>query len=152
MNYISENDVTSSGYLVGLNDGISYYDTFILDDNLRTAWLDADTNGFGYNEWIQINFDQTYLVNGIQIYSGVHSNYEFLHRNNRIKDIEIVFSDGTSFEKTLADTSPQEYNIIEFEESVATESIRFVIKSVYPADYPDATCWDDTAISEIILY
>lgn len=156
MSYISKDNVSSSGYLVEQDGSPIYYDTNILDGDLYNVWFEADKNGFGYNEWVQIDFDEIYLVNGVKIYSGVHSNYEYLHRNNRIETIEIVFSDGTSFEKVLEDTDVGDYNKIDFTqdlgESVATKSIRFVIKSVYPADYPDATCWDDTGISEIILY
>lgn len=154
MDYIRDSDVTSSGYLEAENYGVSssYYPFYVIDGDLHNAWLDNDANGFGYNEWVQIKFDQTYIVNGIQIYSGYHKNEEILHRNNRIKDIEIVFSDGSSLMQTLEDKPVGEYNIIELDESVATKSVKFIIKSVYPADYPYAVCWDDTGISEIILY
>ncbi len=138
----------ASSYLVEYFDetGIIMHNAELtLDGDVSTAWAeDVELEGAG--EWLQYVFDDSYTINGIEIYGGYGKNETQYYKNNRLKDIKIYFSDGTVIEYTLSDDYGV-FHIIELDAEVISEYVKIEIVSVYKGN-----TYDDTCISEVAFY
>ena len=117
------------------------YNIFDNDDN--TAWVKG-TEGEGVNEWIKFEFDKEYTVNRIDIISGYSKSSDIFKANNRVKKLELLFSDSTRVNLNLKDT--MDLQQVKIEPRV-TKSIKFIIKDIYKGSK-----YEDTAISEMKLW
>jgi len=130
--------------------GTNNYDAFnVLDGNKNTAWIEG-ANGSGIGEWIQLSANSLQNVTGISLLNGYVKDKDSYEKNSRPKRIKIEFSDGISFEKTLADEDwYDEYGkqIITFDKEISTAYVKITILDVYKG-----THYDDTCISEIKLF
>lgn len=138
----------ASSYLVEYFDetGIIMHNAELtLDGDVSTAWSeDVELEGVG--EWLQYVFDDSYTINGIEIYGGYGKSETQYYKNNRLKDIKIYFSDGTVIEYTLSDDYGV-FHIIELDAEVISEYVKIEIVSVYKGN-----TYDDTCISEVAFY
>jgi hypothetical protein len=138
--------------------GYDYYPEYILDGNFETAWIEG-VDGSGKNEWIQISLPEEATVSGFYIQNGFWRREDRLAQNNRITQLRVEFSDGTSEELRLSDPvaglwreqvsggSAGLGERIVFSQSHETSYVRLVV-----IDVVRGSKWDDTAISGIQLF
>lgn len=117
----------------------------VFDSNIKTAWVEGAA-GEGLGEWIEFHADVEQAVSGMWIVNGFNKTEDLYYKNHRVKDIEIVFSDGSSLTRTVADSFEQ-YQQIPFGTTVMSKSVRVIIRSTYPGSVDYETC-----ISEIAFY
>ena len=132
---------SSSSILDDNNYGTLRYDSDnVLDTDNRTAWVEG-VGGDGIREWFQLDFDEAFLIDGIDILSGYTKSARIFKLNNRVKEAELIFSDDSKENIQFEDT--MDWQKVTFK-PVETKYIRFVIKDVYKG-----THYEDTCVSEI---
>ena len=126
-------------------EGGEYSIEAVIDKQPLTKWVPQKSDDGGIGEWVEISADSVQVVNGIEIENGYPKDREVWSKNNRVKDVTISFSDGSSIDRILQDIKePQK---VDFGGAVETSYIRITINSIYRG-----TTWNDTAISEITAY
>jgi len=117
----------------------------LLDDNLWSSWQPVRKPNGGVGQFIQLTFDAPQVVTGLEIYNGfrlVDELGDLYAMNNRIKDGELQFSDGTSMAITFEDSPVQvTFNL---PEAKTLAWVKLVVKSVYKGSR-----WNDLAVSEL---
>lgn len=134
--------VSSTSHLVEKN--FVHKEDRVIDKDISTAWVEG-VEGQGEGEEVKLVFDKSYLINGFVIHAGYHKNEKVYEKNSRPSQIEVFFSDGSSETFNLKDV--REAQEVKFSEPVETDSVSFVVRSVYPGSK-----YKDTVISEIVLY
>lgn len=134
-------DVTGTSVYSG---EYSYVPNLVRDGDLTTAWVEGAA-GQGEGESITLYFDETVRLSGIYIQAGYHKSASLYEKNSRPKEIELLFSDGTSSFFTLEDRMEQQRIVLTRPVDTASLTVRLV--SVYPG-----TTYTDTAISEIVPF
>jgi hypothetical protein len=136
--------VSSSTTLAG--DGtVSYAETNIQDHKQSTVWVEGDEAGSGLGDWVEVQFEGEIQLTSFRIWNGNYYSYDFWNRHNRIKELEVLFSDGTSQKFTLADQMVPE--LVTLDKPVKTSSAQLRIKGIY-----GGTTFNDTVISEIVFF
>ena len=136
--------VSASNTLQG-EDGVSYAESNIKDHKQSTVWVEGDTAGSGLGDWVEVQFEGEVALTGFRIWNGNYYSYDFWNRHNRIKEIEVIFSDGSAQKFTLQDQMVPE--LVEFPKPVKTSSAKLRIKGIY-----GGTTFNDTVISEVVFY
>lgn len=124
-------------------EGVSYDVKHIGDRKQSTVWVEGE-KGSGLGSWVQMDFNEAKTLSGLRIWNGNWFSADFWTRHNRMKDIEIEFSDGTKIEMTLKDEMKPED--VRFPKAVTTTSVKIRFKTVY-----SGSTFNDTCISEIQL-
>jgi len=119
--------------------------TNLLDDNLWSSWQPNRKPNGGVGQWIKLAFDGPHTVTGFEIYNGfrlIDELGDLYAMNNRIKDAELEFSDGTKMPITFEDR-PVQLNITLPEPKAGVAWVKLTVKSIYRG-----TKWNDLAMSE----
>ncbi len=127
------------------DSGVSYEATNAADSKVGSVWVEGDTAGSGLGSWIKYTFDSPKEIRSIQLWNGNWYSYDFWVRHNRVRELEIEFSDGSKQTFTLLDEKVPE--TITLPTAVTSDTIRFKIKSIYRG-----STFNDTVFSEIIVY
>lgn len=127
------------------DEGVSYAETNTTDHKQSTVWVEGDTSGSGLGDWIEYDFGAEVELTSFRIWNGNFYSYDFWNRHNRIKEVEVAFSDGTKQMITLTDEMAPE--LVTLEKPVKTSSVKFKIKAIYRG-----TTFNDTVVSEIVFY
>lgn len=124
----------------------SYDASNVLDGSPDTAWAEG-AEGNGVNQWIMLTADagERALLSKLSILNGYQRTESTYYANGRIKEIEIEFSDGSTIQHTLADSTG--WQNIPLVQQVETSSVRIIIKSVYAG-----SSYEDTCIGGITCY
>lgn len=122
------------------SEGGQYSDSAVLSQDPMTKWVPRKSSYNGINEWIEISAASTQYIRGLHILNGYHKNSEIWLNNNRVKDCTISFGNGRSMDCVLSDT--MDMITIDFGETIAADSVRLTIRSVY-----SGIKWKDTAIT-----
>jgi hypothetical protein len=72
------------------------------DGALETAWVEG-VAGPGTNEWIELSFPGTIEVHSIRVDVGYDRDADIFAKNNRIKQVTLVFSNGEAIPLIFAD-------------------------------------------------
>ncbi|MCB9761575.1 MAG: discoidin domain-containing protein [Alphaproteobacteria bacterium] len=123
-------------------DGVTYYEKNLVDGKVSTVWVEGDTAGSGLGTFITIDLGGEQDLTGLRIWNGHYYSYDFWNRHNRVKDLEVTFSDGTSETFELKDEMSAE--LITFAKTHKTTSLKLKIKGVHRG-----TTFNDTVISEL---
>lgn len=116
-----------------------------VDGSYRTAWVEnADDDGIG--EWIELSFDRTYTINGIEISNGYKKSADLYAKNNRPHEVRLHFSDGSYQDYSLDDVFEGAQRLT-FPKRVTTNLVRIEIRSVYAG-----TTYQDTCITELQVF
>ena len=127
------------------DEGVSYAEQNSIDHKQSTVWVEGDTSGSGLGDWIQYDFASEVELTSFRIWNGNYYSYDFWNRHNRIKEVELTFSDGSKQTITLADEMAPE--LVQLEKPVKTSSVKMKIKGIYRG-----TTFNDTVISEIVFF
>lgn len=138
-------DTEASSYLP--DQGKTRYRSFNARDLKRdTAWCEG-VNGPGIGEWIQFNFDEwnsySRLINTyrILIINGLAANKDIYFANNRVKKLEVEFSEG---EKRIIELKDGILDFQNFTFHIKAKWVKLKILDVYKGSQ-----FDDTCISEV---
>ncbi len=126
------------------DSGISYEAKNIADGKASTVWVEGE-DGSGLGSWVQIDLGESKSVTGLKLWNGNWYTWDFWERHNRIKDLKVEFSDGSTKEFTLTDEFKPES--IDFGGAVQTDSIRLYVKSIYGGN-----TFNDTCLSEVLVF
>jgi hypothetical protein len=135
--------IESSSTLAG-SGGVTYGENHLIDGKRSNVWVEGDTEGSGVGTTLMFELGQTQTVSGFRIWNGNWYSQDFWRRHNRVRDLEVVFSDGSRQNIQLTDSMSSEY--VRFDTPKRTSSMRLRILSVY-----NGSTFDDTVISEIQL-
>jgi murein DD-endopeptidase MepM/ murein hydrolase activator NlpD len=118
------------------------------DGVLGTAWTEG-VAGAGVGEWIELRFPETIEVYSIILDIGYDENADVFYKNNRIKRVTLVFSNGEQFELIFSDRrGMQEMPLVRAPgPNIETTSIKIVIEEVFPG-----WKYDDTCLAEIEVW
>jgi hypothetical protein len=134
--------IASSSYPA--SDDANYDPKQAIDGKAGTAWVEGDP-GAGLGAWIELDLGGSHAVSRIDLWGGLWASTEYWGRGNRPKSLEVKWSDGTTAEFALTDS--QTIQVLSLPTPVNTSTIRFKIKAMY-----NGTTWQDTGISEIMVY
>lgn len=123
------------------DEGVAYEPKNLVDNKLSFAWVEGET-GSGLGSFVTLELGETKAVHGLRIWNGYWYSPDFWQRHNRMKDIEVEFSDGTKQTFTMKDEMVPE--TLTFPKPVNTSSIKLKFKSVY-----SGSTFQDTVISEL---
>ena len=114
------------------------------DSSDNTMWIEG-VRGNGIGESIFITLDEMHEVNGITIYNGNRKSSDYYEKYNRVKMIQVTFSDGSQRQFELDDNfyEPCEVNFIN---PVKTNSLKIEIMEVY-----EGTTYQDTCIADLSI-
>lgn len=125
-------------------DGVNYYAKNATDGKVASVWTEGDEAGSGMGHFVEFSFAGEVELNQFRIWNGSWASYDLWNRQNRIKEVELTFSDDSKQKFTLTDEMKAE--LIDLK-PVKTSSVRVTIKSVY-----NGTTFTDTPISEMVFY
>lgn len=140
-----QNVVNVSATSMLSENGMSHSADRLIDGDLSTAWVEG-IGGTGLGESFSLNFDGTYMVQGITIWSGYQKNEYAYYNNARPKEIGVEFSSGEKESYMLEDYYGKSQEIT-FSEAKESSMIKVTIESVY-----EGSKYEDTCISEIQIY
>lgn len=124
--------------------GAGYGPDMLVDGNPATPWAEGKEDE-GAGSWATITFPATATLDSLTVYNGFQERRAFL-KHNRVKVLELEFSDGTTRRETLADTrKPQ---VIELG-GQETRFVRLTVREVYWAN--PVRHHGDTGIGEVVF-
>ncbi len=126
-------------------EGVSYAARNATDGKVGSVWVEGDEGGSGLGHYLTIDLDGSTMVTSLKIWNGNWYSWDFWNRHNRIKELEVEFSDGTKESFTLADEKVAE--IVTLAKPVSTDSLKLKVKSIYRG-----TTFNDTVISEVVVF
>ena len=125
-------------------DEIITYDAYnAIDGDYSTAWVEG-VKGPGSGESITVWFENIYPIEAIYIANGYQKNDDVFTGNNRVKEVELTFDDGSTERCTLLDSDGDQ--VIVLSEPRDSNSVTITIISTY-----NAADKKDTCITEIGL-
>lgn len=139
----SFSDISSSSNLASQGN-TTYYAHNAVDGNFGTAWAEGASDS-GIGEKIFFKSSSKQKISYLQIMNGYCKSEDLYMKNNRVKNIRIVFSDGTSIDRSLTDEFAN-YDLIVLTAPVFCNEFYIEITDVYRG-----THYDDTCISEIVI-
>ncbi|NMB64112.1 MAG: hypothetical protein GYA16_04495 [Spirochaetes bacterium] len=143
--YVGIATTEASSYLPPYKD-IKYEPFYARDNKLTTAWCEG-VKGDGIGEWIQFtlsaweSYGEIINVYRILIVNGFAASKELYYANNRVKKLQIEFSEGQKKILELKD-GVLDYQV--FVVHTKTKWVRMRILEVYKGKK-----YDDTCISEV---
>ena len=125
-----------------------YQSWMVTDSRRETAWAEGIA-GPGIGEWIQLTFPGTIEVHSISLDIGYDRNADVFTKNNRIKRVTLIFSNGERVELGFADRRGiQEIPLVRAPgPNIETTYVRVVIEEVFPG-----WKYDDTCLAEIEVW
>ncbi|MBN1334958.1 MAG: discoidin domain-containing protein [Deltaproteobacteria bacterium] len=141
---IKPTDVTASSYYDDLNnpdDDVLYRPRNAADGKVSSVWVEGE-EGSGLGSWVKLDLGEVRTIHRLRVWNGNWYSWDYWQRHNRIREMEIEFSDGTVQKVTLQDKKIPE--VIEFSKPVSTNSVKLKILGIYRGN-----TFNDTVISEI---
>ncbi len=145
-NIIKKEDtsITCSSVLTGPNQQKDYYGSQnLFDGSEKTAWVEG-AKGDGIGEWILFDFNSSCQISGLRIQAGYFASKSTYSNNNRVKEIELIYSDGLSESLNFSDIMEWQYKSLS---PRITKSVKLIIKDVY-----NGSNYQDTCISGIQIW
>jgi hypothetical protein len=136
--------ITSSSNLSSNNKTIDYKPSNLIDGDVNTAWVEG-VKGAGKGEYIMLQNEGEALISSISLINGYAKSYDLYIKNNRVKEIELEFSNGKVVNAQLED-GVIDFQTIDLDESIRTSYVKLLIVDTYPGSK-----FDDTCISEILI-
>ena len=125
-------------------NGVTYDAKNIADGKSTTAWFEGK-GGSGLGEHVTLTLDGEQSVDGMRVWAGWWADGEQWKANNRPKEVELTFSDGSTKTVTIGDGMQMQE--IRFDAPVTTSSVRVKLNAVH-----SGSAFNDTGISEIQLF
>lgn len=124
-------------------EGVRYGAANLVDGRVETAWIEGE-RGSGLGSWVQLDLPAPTPVRALKLWNGYWASGDLWQRHNRVKDLEVTFSDGSKAVFTLKDAHAPE--VLVLPAPVTTTSVKLKVRSVY-----SGTTFGDTPLSELVL-
>jgi LysM repeat protein len=120
----------------------------VADGALGTAWVEG-VAGSGVGEWIELRFPGIVEVHSIAADIGYDTDADVFYKNNRVKRVTLIFSNGERMELGFADKrGMQEIPLVRAPgPNIETTFVRVIIDEVFPG-----WKYDDTCLAEIEVW
>lgn len=123
-------------------EGDRYGPGSLMDGDRATPWAEGSED-HGPGEWVQVTFPSSVVLDSMTVLNGYQDDRAY-RRHNRVKVLDLEFSDGTTRQVNLADEkAPQTVEL----GSVRTRYVRLIVREVYFAN--PLRHHGDTAIGEL---
>ena len=123
--------------------GNSYGAQNLFAGSSASAWVEGrDGNGVG--EWITIEFDGMRLVRSITVRNGYQKSNDIFRKNNRVRQLRVMFSQGETQTFSVPDRFGQEQ--IDLPTPVKAYWMKFIIDEVWAGNR-----YTDTAITKLVV-
>lgn len=122
-------------------EGVSYAVKNVTDQKQSTVWVEGE-DGSGLGSWVQVDLQGEQTVTAIKIWNGNWYTWDFWQRHNRVKDLEVEFSDGSKQTVTLKDEMTPE--VVRFDKPHKTTFVKLRIKGINRG-----STFNDTCLSEL---
>lgn len=123
--------------------GNSYGAVNLFDASTGTAWVEG-ASGNGIGEWITIEFETLRRVKSIHVQNGYQKSVDIFAKNNRVRQLRVLFSGGESRTFILNDELPAQ--LLALRPPVATYWLQFIIDDVWAGNK-----YTDTAITKLLV-
>ena len=123
--------------------GNSYGAQNLFSTATGTAWVEGrDDSGVG--EWITIEFETLRLIKSINVQNGYQKNNDIFQKNNRVRQLRAVFSQGETQTFVLKDRLGSE--LFDLPKPVKAYWVKFIIDDVWAGKK-----YTDTAITKLLV-
>jgi hypothetical protein len=125
-----------------------YQPRMAVDGRRSTAWAEG-VRGSGVGEWIKLTFREPIEVHSVGLDVGYDSRSDIFYKNNRIKRVTLVFSNGEQLQLGFADRrGMQTIPLVRAPgPNIETMFIKIVIEEVFPG-----WKYNDTCLAEVVVY
>ncbi|MBJ7404406.1 MAG: caspase family protein [Bradyrhizobium sp.] len=123
--------------------GNSYGAVNLFDGSTGTAWVEG-ASGNGIGEWITIEFEALRRVKSIHVQNGYQKSPDIFAKNNRVRQIRVLFSGGESQIFILDDKLSAQ--LLSLRPPVSTYWMQFIIDDVWAGNK-----YTDTAITKLLV-
>ena len=142
VSYGSISNTTQSSF--DNEDGYHHNADKAIDGDIKSCWAEG-VKGLGIGEYIQVNFNGTYKVNGLNIWAGHQKSQDLFYKNARPVAIRIIGSDGSNEVYGLNDSMGMQR--VNFRQPINVSNIKIVIEKVARGNK-----YEDTCIGEISFF
>jgi outer membrane protein assembly factor BamB len=119
----------------------------LIDKNSETAWAEG-ANGYGIDEWVQVERDGLVDIRKILISNGYHKSQETYNNNGRLRRFRLEFSqDRYIYYEVDEDKADSKHVHITFDRPVSTDFIKLTILDVFKGSK-----YEDTCITDIVAH
>jgi hypothetical protein len=123
--------------------GNSYDATNLFDASTGTAWVEgAPGNGIG--EWVTVEFETLRRVKSIHVQNGYQKSPDIFAKNNRVRQLRVLFSGGESQIFILDDKLSAQ--LLGLRSPIAAFWLKFIIDDVWAGNK-----YTDTAITKLLV-
>jgi hypothetical protein len=123
--------------------GNSYGAANLFDASTGTAWVEG-ASGNGIGEWITVEFETLRRVKSIHVQNGYQKSPDIFAKNNRVRQIRVLFSGGESQIFILDDKLSAQ--LLTLRPPVAAFWMQFIIDDVWAGNK-----YTDTAITKLLV-
>lgn len=123
--------------------GNSYGALNLFDGSTGTAWVEG-ASGNGIGEWITIEFEALRRVKSIHVQNGYQKSPDIFAKNNRVRQIRVLFSGGESQIFILDDKLSAQ--LLSLRPPVSAYWMQFIIDDVWAGNK-----YKDTAITKLLV-
>lgn len=123
--------------------GNSYDVQNLFSASTGTAWVEG-REGSGVGEWITIEFDAMRTVKSINVQNGYQKSNDIFQKNNRVRQLRAVFSQGETQVFILRDKLGSE--LLTLPKPVKAYWVKFIIDDVWAGNK-----YSDTAITKLLV-
>jgi caspase domain-containing protein len=123
--------------------GNSYEPVNLFNASTGTAWVEG-RQGNGVGEWITVEYDSMRLVKSIFVQNGYQKNNEIFQKNNRVRQLRVLFSGGQSETFILEDRISAQ--LLGLHKPVQAYWLKFIIDDVWAGNK-----YSDTAITKLMV-
>lgn len=115
-----------------------------IDGDTKTCWAEG-VKGYGIGESITVNFNSTYRVNGMNIWTGHQKTEDLFYKNARPLTVRITGSDGSNDIYNLNDMLGVQR--INFRKPMDVNYIKITVEKIAPGNK-----YEDTCIAEVSFF
>ncbi len=123
--------------------GNSYGVANLFDASTGTAWVEGEP-GNGIGEWITIEFETLRRVKSIHVQNGYQKSNDIFQKNNRVRQLRVVFSGGESQIFILEDRPSVQ--LLTLQRPVEAYWLKLIIDDVWAGNK-----YTDTAITKLLV-
>lgn len=123
--------------------GNSYGAVNLFDSSTGTAWVEGQ-QGNGVGEWITIEFETMRRVKSFTVQNGYQKNNDIFQKNNRVRQLRVLFSGGETRTFILEDKISAQY--LSLSSPVQAYWMKFIIDDVWHGNK-----YMDTAITKLLV-
>lgn len=125
-------------------DGYHHDASKAIDGDIKSCWAEG-VQGLGIGEFIQVNFNGTYKVSGLNIWAGHQKSQDLYYKNARPVAIRVIGSNGSNAVYPLEDRMGMQR--VNFISPINVSNIKIVVEKVAPGNK-----YEDTCIGEISFF